>query len=50
MSWSVHSLFLYLAFIDVNAQNSAFRMCVVDNCNEIDKAMLEIPGNTASSQ
>ena len=37
MSWSVHSLFLYLAFIDVNAQNPASRMCMVDNGNEIDK-------------
>ena len=36
--------------MDVNAQNPASRMCVVDNGNEIDKAMSESSGNTALSQ
>ena len=49
MSWSVHSLFLYLVFIAVNAENPASHRYVAENGNNIDKAMSESSGSTVAA-
>ena len=49
MSWSLQSLFMCLVFIAVNAENLASHRYVVENGNNIDKAISESLGHTVAA-